>query len=119
VPVLAAFITPIAGENAERARLIGRGGYHAAADVVAQAEKASTSVGQEFGLLIATAADDHGQAAQFGVAQEFDRRIEGVHVEMGDAARCMFMVGDRYRKLKYRGVSDVAVPVWARIATEA
>ena len=37
--------------------------------------------------LVAPAADHHGQATQFGVAQEFDRRIEGVHVEMGDAAR--------------------------------
>jgi hypothetical protein len=74
-------------KNAERACFIGGGGDHAAPDVVAEAEKASTSVGQTFGLLIATAADDHGQATQFGVAQEFDRRIEGVHVEMGDAAR--------------------------------
>ena len=35
----------------------------------------------------AAAADHHRLPAQFGVAQQLDRRVERVHVEMGDEAR--------------------------------
>ena len=74
------------GEHAQRAGFVGRGGDDAAAGIVAQAEKAPTAVGQQLRLLVAAAADHHGQTAQFGVAQELDGCVEGIHVEVSDAA---------------------------------
>jgi hypothetical protein len=34
--------------------------------------------------MTAAAADHHRPASQFRIAQQFDRRVKSVHVEMGD-----------------------------------
>ncbi len=57
-----------AGADAEGARLVGGGGDHTAA------------------VRLAATADRHRQAAQRRAPQQLDRRIEGIHVEVGDAA---------------------------------
>jgi hypothetical protein len=73
--------------HAERARLVGRGGDDTAARVVAQPGVAPCAVGQGLGLVPPAAADHHRPAAQVGIAQQLDRRIERVHVEVGDQPR--------------------------------
>jgi hypothetical protein len=76
-----------AGEHAQRPRLVGRGGDHAAPDVVAHPGKSAAAVGEQFRLVDAAPADHHRLAAQLGIAQQLDRGIEGVHVQVCDAAR--------------------------------
>jgi hypothetical protein len=44
------------------------------------------------------AADDDGPAPQFGVAQQFDRRVERVHVEVGDPAAHAPILAARRRR---------------------
>ena len=61
--------------------------FGVAAGVVAQAEEAPRAVAQGLGLVALSAADHHRQAAQLRVAQQFDGRVERVHVEVGDQAR--------------------------------
>ena len=73
------------GVNAERARLVGRGRRDAAADVVAQRRRTRASASGA----APAAADHHGLAAQLRVAQELDRRVERIHVEVRDAARAV------------------------------
>jgi hypothetical protein len=75
---------------------IGGGGDDAAADVVLQQRKGigrdarQRPVGvarqQHLVDLAPAAADDHRQALQLRIAQQFDGREERVHVEVGDAA---------------------------------
>jgi hypothetical protein len=77
--------------HAERARFVGRGGYDAAARVVAEARvaallRAGRGIGHPDRLVARAAPDDDRPAAQLRIAQQFDRRIERVHVEMGDHA---------------------------------
>ena len=71
-------------EHAELARLVSAGRDDAAADVVAQRRELARAVGAQPRLARTTAADDHRAAAQLGIAQQLDRRIEGVHVDVGD-----------------------------------
>jgi hypothetical protein len=73
--------------DAESACLVGGGGDDATAGIVAQAGKAATAVGQQKRLLRIATADHHRPTAQFRVAQQLYRGIEGVHVEVRDAAR--------------------------------
>ena len=80
---------PIAECSAERARLVRRSGDHAAAGVAAQRrERPHDVVRQRIDvlgrLMPSPAADDDGLAAQLGIAQQFDGRIERIHVEMRD-----------------------------------
>jgi len=72
--------------DAERPRFVGGGGDDAAADVVAQPGEAARAVGLGDRLVVAPAADDDGLAAQLGILQQFHGRVEGVHVQVGDAA---------------------------------
>ncbi len=77
---------PHPGMHAMVARGVGGGRDDAAAGVVAQRREAPRAVGQALGLVAPAAADDHRLAGQFRVAQQFDGRVEGVHVEVGDPA---------------------------------
>ena len=70
--------------HAEVARRVGGGGDDAAALVRGQRGEAPRAVGQQLGLVAPAATDDDGLAEQLGIAQQLDRRIKGVHVEMGD-----------------------------------
>ena len=75
--------------HAERARLVGGGRDDAAAGVAAQRrELARDAAGHRIArlarLMPAAAADHHRLAAQLRIAQQLDRRVERVHVEMGD-----------------------------------
>ena len=38
------------------------------------------------GLVSAASADDHGLTSELGIAQQFDRGVKSIHVEMCDAA---------------------------------
>ena len=57
-----------------------------AARVFAQRGKAPRAVGLQLRLVASAAADHDWQAAQLGIAQQLDRRVEGVHVEVRDEA---------------------------------
>ena len=75
--------------QAQRARFVRRRRDDAAPRVATERrERAHDVVRQRvdvFGRLMATAAaDDDGFAAQLGIAQELDRRVERIHVEMCD-----------------------------------
>ena len=73
--------------HAERARFVGGGRDHAAAGVVAQRRELARVVlaDRVLGRLVAAPAADHERpAAQLGIAQQLDGRIERIHVEMGD-----------------------------------
>jgi hypothetical protein len=67
-------------------RLVGGGGDHAAAGIVGQARKATRAVGRPHRRMGSASANDHRLPAKLGIAQEFHRRVERVHVEMGDEA---------------------------------
>ena len=73
-----------AGVDAECARLVSGGRRHTATDVVAQRVERCARIPR--GGLAATA-DHHRLAAELGMAQQLDGRIERIHVEMGDEAR--------------------------------
>jgi len=73
--------------DAQRACFVGGGGDDAAADVVAQACELPAAIRQQQRLLRTAAADHQRLATQFRVAQQIDRGVEGVHVEVRDAAR--------------------------------
>ena len=75
-----------AGVHAVVARRVGGGGGHAAAGVAGQGGIAARAVGQQHRLVAPPAADHHRLAEEVGVAQQLHRRIEGVHVEVGDPA---------------------------------
>ena len=74
--------------QAQRARLVGRGRDDAATGVVAQCrERADRSAGagvHEPRLVPAATTDDDRPADELRIAQQLDRRVEGVHVEMRD-----------------------------------
>ena len=77
--------------QAERPRLVGRRGDDAAPDVAAQrrerADRATRGgIDRLHRLMAAPAADDDRPSRELRIAQELDRRIEGVHVEMRDQA---------------------------------
>jgi len=71
-------------EDAELARFVGARRDDAAADVVTQREKAARAVGLQQRLAVAAAADHDRQPAQLRIAQQFDRRVERIHVEVSD-----------------------------------
>jgi hypothetical protein len=79
---------PHARVHAEVARRVGGGRDHAAALVVAKRRERARAVGVDHRLVAPPAADHHRQPAQLGIAQQLDRCIERVHVEVGDPARC-------------------------------
>ena len=99
--------------HAEVARRVGGGGDHAAAGVAAQRRETQAAVGQAFGLMAPPAADHHRQPAQLRVAQQLDRRVERVHVEVGDPAalrRHRRIVGRAPRRCAVRGAASGAEP---------
>jgi hypothetical protein len=65
---------------------ISGGGDDTAAAVLPQRGVAARAIGHQFGLMAPAAADDDRPAVEFRVAQQFDRRVERVHVEVGDVA---------------------------------
>jgi hypothetical protein len=78
--------------QAECARLVGRRGRDAAADVAAQGREAAhgragDGIDHLLGLVPAAATDDDRAALELRVAQELDGRIERVHVQVRDQAR--------------------------------
>ena len=83
--------------HAELPRRIGGGGDDAAADVVLEQREfgdrdetqraRSGSAQQRLVDLAPPAADHHRQALELRVAQQLDRRVKSVHVEVGDAAQ--------------------------------
>ena len=75
---------PIAEKTPSFLRLVGARRDDAAADVVAQRPVRERAVGLAPRLVVAAAADDDRAAAQLGIAQQLDRRIERVHVDVGD-----------------------------------
>src|SRR3989338_104399 len=103
-----------AGEHAERTRLVSRGRDDAAPDIVPQTGKPAAAVRLLCWLMITASADHHWQAAQFGITQQIDRRVEGVHVEMRNAAGG----GDhRGAKIPENPGTTIEASVWARIGT--
>ncbi len=92
---------PHAGIHAERARFVSCGRRDSASDVFAQRREALLS-GRRVARLAPAAADDDGAAAQFRIAQELDRRIERVHVEMCDETRKVVHVGSGAARLQFR-----------------
>jgi len=54
--------------------------------VLDQPSVTAGAVGQQLGLMPVAAADHHRLTAQVRVAQQLHRRVEGVHVEVGDVA---------------------------------
>ena len=73
----------------ERARLVRGSRDHAAADVAAQrGERArdvtADRIGRFLRLMPAAAADHHGLAAQLGIAQQLDRCVKRIHVQVRD-----------------------------------
>ena len=63
---------------------VGGGGDHAAALVGGQRGELARAVVAQVRLVAPAAADDHRLPGQLGVAQQLDRRVEGVYVEVGD-----------------------------------
>lgn len=76
-----------AREDAKRPGFIGGGGDDAAPLVIPQAGEDTIAFGVGGGLQGLPSADDDGLPAQFRVLQQLDGGIEGIHVEVGDAAR--------------------------------
>ena len=70
----------------ECTRLVGAGGDHAAACIVAQPCVLTRAIGARDRLVPPPAADHDRLAAQVGVAQQLDGRVERVHVEVGNEA---------------------------------
>ncbi len=77
---------PHAGEHPSRPRLVGRGRHDTTPDIVAQSRKNPGTIGLPDGLVSAASADDHGLTSELGIAQQFDRGVKSIHVEMCDAA---------------------------------
>ena len=77
--------------RSERPCFVGGRRYDATPHVVAQRFEApphcaGCRIDRLFGLVPAAAADDHGLTPQLGIAEELDRRVKRVHVEMRDQA---------------------------------
>ena len=72
--------------HAKGAGRVGGGGDHAAAGVMAEGGKAQRTIWLRLGLVAAPPADDHRLAGELRVAQQFNGRVEGVHVQVGDPA---------------------------------
>ena len=75
--------------DAERACLVGRRRDHAAARIVGERREAARhrmgdGIDALDGPVRLPTADDDRPAAQFRIAQQLDRRVERVHVEVGD-----------------------------------
>jgi len=77
---------PHAGVHAQRSRLVGRGGHHAPAAVVAQVGEFHCAVLTHRRGFDTAPADHQRLAPQLRVAQQFHGSIEGVHVEVCNAA---------------------------------
>ena len=76
-----------AGAHAESTRFVGGGRNDAAALVSAQRRHSGT---RRFGVdASAASADDQRLAAKLRIAQQLDRRIERIHVEVRDETSCL------------------------------
>jgi hypothetical protein len=72
--------------DAERTRLVRARRDHAAPGVVAEHRELARPVGADRRLMPAAAADHDGLPFQFRIPKQLDRRIERVHVQMGNEA---------------------------------
>src|SRR5690606_32809775 len=70
---------------AQGTRLVGRGGHHTPAHVVAHARVQARSTGGYRGASSIAPANDDRQPFQLRVSEQFDRRVEGVHIQVGNA----------------------------------
>jgi hypothetical protein len=72
-------------KHAELARFVSRGSYDTTPGIVSQSHEPSRAIVHLFGRSITAAADNDRLASEFRVSQQFDGRVERIHIEVSNS----------------------------------